>query len=323
MHNARNLGRAVPVLTYSMNSLIRSLVTAVLIAASVFAFTYGVCGGRYSRTVVGPAAYAEPRKIVHSGSKRFRLRNEDGSVVVKTHPENTIKISADIRVYARERDKDELARKYGETLIAHEGNEDSFEVVTEPMERPDELDVLVEYEVFVPEGTDVEIESASGNVLVGNGCGAVTVAGRNMDISISKPRGKVVAQSTNGRIRILDAIQDASATTINGSVFAHMLGGALKAQTTNGDIVAHVLNPNVNLCDLATRNGGITLALSEGCSADLDARTTRGTVTSDFQVASETGMAGRRHLNGKIGIGKTSLQMSTLNGNIWITRNGL
>lgn len=307
----------------TMKAFTRSTLTALLIAASIFAFTYGVCGSRYSRMVVGSPAYAVERSIVHSALPTVRIKNDDGSVIVKTHTGNSMNLSADIKVYARTEEGEFDAAKYGETLVSIQDVADAVEVISEPAERPDDVDVLVEYMVSVPIGTNIEVTNASGNVNVDGGCGAVTVLGRNTDILISEPKGKVIAQSTNGRIRVLDAIQDASLETVNGSVFAHMLRGALKAKTTNGEIVAHVLKPDVQECDLTTWNGGITLVLANGCSAALEARTTHGVVKSDFDIESAEGVARRRHVRGTIGQGQTELQMSTLNGNIWIARSGL
>ena len=136
-----------------------------------------------------------------------------------------------------------------------------------------------------------------------------------------EPAGSVLAESTNGRIRVMDAPQGATIRTVNGNVYAHMLGGRLKAATTNGAIVAHVLKPEVGACDLTSQNGGITLVMAEQCSARVDAVTGRGVVKSDFLVDSSSGVQQRKQLRGIIGRGDTMLRMDTLNGNIWITRS--
>ena len=50
-------------------------------------------------------------------------------------------------------------------------------VVTEPGERPEAIDVRVNYIVYVPEDTSVSIEGGNGNVFIGAGCGPVSAFG--------------------------------------------------------------------------------------------------------------------------------------------------
>ena len=96
-------------------------------------------------------------------------------------------------------------------------------------------------------------------------------------------------------------------------------GGENLRARPNGAIVAHRLGPDTGQFDLESRNGSITLVMPPNSSGQIDARTGRGVIKSDFVIDGPASIRKRRHLQGTIGSGDTAFTMSTLNGNIWIT----
>ena len=108
---------------------------------------------------------------------------------------------------------------------------------------------------------------------------------------------------------------------MNGSIYATVADGGLRATTANGNIVATLVKPAVKTCDLTAMNGGITLLMAADCSAEVDASTGRGTVRSELPVTAPTGQTKRRELRGRIGAGETRLNLNSLNGNISIARS--
>lgn len=250
-----------------------------------------------------------------------RIENNEGAVTVMASERKDI--AAEVRILGYERRSGALkdSDAYLATLMRVQEAGEALRVTAEPEERPEGVELLVDLHVAVPSGTNIEIFSSSGNVWVTEGCGSVTVHGRNTDIEIDGPRGDVVANSTNGRIRLVGAANDANVETVNGNVYAHMKGGSLQASTMNGAIVARVLGPEVRYCQLNAQNGGITLVLNSECAAFVEAKTGRGIIRSDFPVDTTHGVHHSRHLEGHIGPGRMYLSMETLNGNVWIARS--
>jgi DUF4097 and DUF4098 domain-containing protein YvlB len=74
--------------------------------------------------------------------------------------------------------------------------------------------------------------------------------------------------------------------------------------------------------EFATVNGGITLSLPSGASADVRASTTNGSIDSDFPI-SVRGRINRHHLSGTIGRGGPGLSLTTVNGNIRLRSSSL
>jgi len=305
-----------------MRSVLRSIFTACLIAGAVLCFSIGVLASNLPRVVGGPNV-RDSRELRLPSARALHLVNDDGSAQVYTHDVDEITVQASIKVYNQAGVEDSVLQGLVKSLVAVDALGDTLRIVTEPDERPDNIDVRVDYTIQVPVGADIDIEGSNGNVWIAKSCGRVTVRGRNTDIEISGAQGPVDAQSTNGRIRVLDAPEGARIKTVNGNIYAHMLGGSLEAATTNGAIVARVLDPSVSECTLSSQNGGITVVMTENCTATVDAVTDRGVVKSDLPVDVTAGMQKNRHLKGSIGTGHTVLMMDTLNGNIWITKGNV
>lgn len=305
-----------------MNGIMRSTATALFIAAAIQSFTVGVLAPRLPREVCRPGV-RDTRSMTLPKVRTLDITNADGAINISTHPRDVdaIEISADIRVYTQNAEQKLLAEEYLASLIQVEQEDNLLRVVSEPQERPDGLDLRVDYKVMVPEGTHINVTGTFGNVWISRGCGNISVVGNNTDIDIQEPIGKVAAKSTNGRIRVYDAAGETRLETVNGSIFANMRGGGLHAATTNGHVYATLLEPDVESCDLTVTNGGITLVMAEGFSAAIAAVTGRGTIQSDLEFQEEEGTQRLRELRGILGDGKTRLSLQSLNGDISITRS--
>jgi translation initiation factor IF-1 len=300
------------------------MTTALAIACCVQTISIIFLAPHMARRVAAAPAVQETRQLALTAAQSLTLDNDDGSVVIRTAPGGTIQAEVSLTIYTRKRGLDAEAQEYAAQLIDVRETDNGISIITEPSSRPENLEVSVKYAFTVPEGTDVRLRCANGNVRVAKGCGAVSVRGRNTDVSISDPQGEVEVETTNGRIRVARALSGADLQTVNGAVYAHVGGGELRAATTNGLILARILDANVEACHLKTLNGGISVIMAEGCSARLEARTARGRVNSDDFDAMDVseGMKRQRHVRGIIGDGRTNLTMDTLNGNILLKRAG-
>jgi hypothetical protein len=273
--------------------------------------------------MVGRPDVQETKQFTHPAEGVFRLVNSDGLVRVSTHSGPAVTGRADIRAFLRDGATVETIRDYVGSLVEIHGKDGVVEIVTEPTDRPDGIELLVVYDVQIPVGTDVEIVSNNGNVWIEPGCGRVDVKGRNTDIDIRGPRGSVVAESVNGRISVYEVPDGGQLKTVNGSVYADVAGGHLEAATANGRIVARLLGPAVAGAALSSQNGGVTLEMQAECSATILAKTARGSVRADLPLDTTSGTKQRRILQGTVGEGdsRTKITVDTLNGDISIGRS--
>jgi hypothetical protein len=140
----------------------------------------------------------------------------------------------------------------------------------------------VHYVVSVP--SSVKVEAITTN-------GGVEVAGVGAGVD---------CRTTNGRIRITDAV------------------GPVYAESTNGTVEAEVLDLREEV-SLATTNGALRLRLPQGAGADLDARTTNGSIRLEADTALTPEGARRNRLRGDLAGGGPPVRLRTTNGSISIS----
>jgi len=305
-----------------MKGQIKSIVTALVVSGLIVTVMVWKVAPTFP-PMVGKPDVEETKEFTHPAGTTFRLFNSDGLVRVSTYSGSNITGRAVIRGFLRGGRDTEALRSYVASLVDIHSDGGVVEVTTEPSARPDGIELLVVYDVQVPDGTDVEITSNNGNVWVQPGCGRVNVTGRNGDIDIRGPLGNVTAESVNGRITVFEAPEGGQLKTVNGNVYANLAGGYLDAATANGNIIARLLGPAVAGAALSSQNGGVTLEMERGCSATILARTARGSVNADFPVDTTSGTKQRKFLQGTVGEGdsRASITVDTLNGDISIARS--
>ncbi len=128
---------------------------------------------------------------------------------------------------------------------------------------------------------------------------------------------KVVLDTTNGEIEVVNVTASAQMETVNGQINARGLGGDVKASTVNGgvDIALAALTGDVNV---ETTNGGVTVRLPADAKALLLGRTTNGGLSVDGLQVEEVERS-RRRLEAKLNGGGRRIEAETTNGGITFT----
>jgi hypothetical protein len=129
---------------------------------------------------------------------------------------------------------------------------------------------------------------------------------------------KVLLNTTNGEIEVVNVTASAQLETVNGQINARGLGGDVKASTTNGgvDIALASINGDVTV---ETTNGGVTVRLPADAKALLLGRTTNGGLSVDGLQVEEVERS-RRRLEAKLNGGGRRIEAETTNGGITFTR---
>ena len=117
--------------------------------------------------------------------------------------------------------------------------------------------------------------------------------------------------TNNGGISIDDFRGTATFHARNGGLSLTNVGGDLRGETTNGGVSVSVAGDHWDGSglDVETRNGGITLNVPKGFSAELEAGTTQGRISIDFPVT-VSGTFGR-HLQTTLGSGGPKVRAIT------------
>jgi DUF4097 and DUF4098 domain-containing protein YvlB len=135
-------------------------------------------------------------------------------------------------------------------------------------------------------------------------------------------RSSATLQSVNGGISISDVVGNLEFKAVNGGVTLKRVGGNVQGHTTNGGVRIELAGDRWEGrgLDVKTTNGGVTLAIPERFSAQLEAETRNGGVHSDFPVVLPAANRPERHLSTALGSGGATLKVSTTNGGVTIKR---
>jgi hypothetical protein len=140
----------------------------------------------------------------------------------------------------------------------------------------------VDYHITVPEGARVEVETVNGSV------------------ELERLHGAIRASTVNGSMHIDGARGAVEATTVNGSI--HATYGLPGGDGRNR---------------FSTTNGSVTVSVPRNCSGEFEAQTVNGGISTDFPFE-VSGKWGPKQLRGKLGDGKGSFEITTVNGSVRI-----
>jgi Toastrack DUF4097 len=135
---------------------------------------------------------------------------------------------------------------------------------------------------------------------------------------LTLPReARLAATTVNGNVEIAGLVAAVRAASTNGDVVLEV-GGEVEATSVNGSIrVAMRRADPRSAMELSTVNGSIQLLVPAAFRAYVDARTTNGSVGSDLPLLVE-GRRSRSRLIGRLNGGNTRLTLRTTNGSIWL-----
>lgn len=202
----------------------------------------------------------------------------NGGVTVNGWDRNEVQVVAMVRAQSRTRADAEALAREVE-VIAEPGR-----VRTDGPRPQRGVNWSVSYEIMVPNRTDLDLESTNGGLDV-------------YDVA-----GDLRLRTTNGGIELARVSGDVHGRTVNGGVRVELDGDRWSGRGL----------------DLQTTNGGVTLQVPNGYSADLTASTVNGGFDVDFPVTVQ-GRIGRR-LEASLGNGGPPIRIQTTNGGVSLQR---
>lgn len=139
-------------------------------------------------------------------------------------------------------------------------------------------------------------------------------APHKMDLDARTRNGGVTLQDLEGRLTF---------ATSNGGVNLARLAGDVTGRTTNGGVNVDLLGQRWqgNGLNVETTNGGVTLTMAEGYSADFQAGTRNGGFSSDFGVTQRgNDWRSKKQLEMILGNGGPPVRVKTVNGGVRLKR---
>ena len=209
------------------------------------------------------------------------------------------------------------------------------------------------FEVEVPSGASVSIDTSGGKIEVSDVRGTVRADTSGGKIVLSRIASDVFADTSGGAIRVEEIDGDAELDTSGGSIEARRVTGAVSADTSGGSIVLFDVDGDVSadtsggrievagaggrvLADtsgggievsfapgndrggaLETSGGSLTVWIEPGVGLSIDAEASGGSIRTDLPL-SVTGSMDRGELRGTSNGGGATLKLRASGGGIRI-----
>jgi DUF4097 and DUF4098 domain-containing protein YvlB len=138
-------------------------------------------------------------------------------------------------------------------------------------------------ELRVPEGSVLELHTSNGRIDATGKSGNILARSSNGKIAITGCGGKLDVETSNGDISLEKGADRVDAKTSNGNIAIKAVRGLVHGETSNGSIDFYgELTPGKH--SFQTSNGKISLSLPASSSFRVDADTSMGEVTSEFET---------------------------------------
>ena len=177
--------------------------------------------------------------------------------------------------------------------------------------------VEVEFHVLAPESWhgSISLQTSNGRITAKDLHGEARLRTSNGAISVERQSGRLEVKTSNGRIELSQVNGVVQAETSNGPV--RIDGGTLaqngRIRTSNGPIDLRAKLDADATYELRTSNGRVNLVLHDP-DVRIDLRTSNGDIDLDTEVS--VSEFGRSRLVGRIGEGRSQLNVRTSNGDI-------
>lgn len=182
---------------------------------------------------------------------------------------------------------------------------------------------MVDYELYVPERSNLEIRSNMGVVTVRNIRGQVSVDVVEAEVRVAGVDGYVNASSIGRKaVEVTQSKGTIHATTVIGDIVLDQLeSDNVKANSTLGNITYKGDFMGGGSYNLSSTDGQISVICDEEASVEWEARTVKGSIKTNLPIKSKQHRPlwrDRHSLLGTLNEGAATVHLSTFSGPIQI-----
>jgi DUF4097 and DUF4098 domain-containing protein YvlB len=263
------------------------------------------------------SASAETRKEFHytvGQGATISLVNENGTVTVRpSNAARQVSIAATLKSDKVEVDSSQ--------------NGNRISTRTHVLQKLTADQARVDYEVSLPQDSNISIDTGSGQVRVENLQGNVTVEADNANVDIvGVSNGAVQVQTVNGKVNLADVKQcRVQVSSTGGDVqLTSVFGPKVSVKTTSGNILFAGDFNGGGTYVLMNHSGDIEVRLPSNASIDLSARSVKGAVENDFpfqkNIHPSFQLSEGRAFAGTSNSGASSVELRSFSGKIRVKK---
>jgi len=280
-------------------------------------------------------AFAAPRAVTTQTAQRdFNERDEfnqtyqlaPGARVEVSSISGSVKISnsetgtAEVQIIRTARTRADLeyykieVQQTGNSLVVRGG-------IHEPDERRNDIQVNQQVILKLPRRIDLSVSSISGSVRVGDVDGPVQASSISGSANIGNVTGKLRLSSVSGSVEVGNVGADARVSSVSGNVGLGQVNDSLDVSSVSGGVKATLISLSPRGIHIKSVSGSVEIGFKSDVNADFNAEHISGQVYLDVPNVSRESEEKSTTVRARIGAGGTPITITSVSGNIRLTRS--
>ena len=227
---------------------------------------------------------------------------------------------AEVQIIRSARTRADL--EYHKVAVEHSGNSLVVRGVQEPEERRDR-NIQVDHRVIlkVPRAIELKVSSISGHLKVGDVDGETRIHSISGHANIGNVGGKLQIQSISGNLDVGDVNADARVNSISGNVRLSQVNGSIDVNSVSGTLNTKLMSLSPQGIHIKSISGSVELGFASDVNADFSATGISGQVYLDVPNVVRDSDVREPNVRARIGSGGTPIEITSVSGNIRLTRS--
>jgi putative adhesin len=228
--------------------------------------------------------------------------------------------TAEVRIIRSARTRADL--EYHKIEVEQAGNTLVVRGIQEPESRRRE-NIQVDHHVLLklPRNIDLSVSSVSGRLKAGDVDGETHVSSISGSARIGNVGGKLQLSSVSGSVDVGNVGADARVNSISGNLRLGQVNGALDVSSVSGGVNASLFSLSPQGLHIRSVSGSIEIGFKSEVNADFTAEHISGQVDLDVPNVTRDTEENSSNVRARIGAGGTPIKISSVSGNIRLTRS--
>ena len=228
--------------------------------------------------------------------------------------------TAEVRIIRSARTRADL--EYHKIEVEQSGNSLVVRGVQEPEERRGR-NIQVDHHVILklPRRIDLSVTSVSGSLKAGDVDGQTHVSSISGSANIGDVGGKLQVSSVSGSLEVGNVGGEARVNSISGNLRLGQVNGALDVSSVSGGLNATLVSLSPQGIHINSISGSVEIGFKNEVNADFNAEHVSGQVYLDVPNVTRDSEANSSNVRARIGAGGTPITISSVSGNIRLTRS--
>ena len=232
---------------------------------------------------------------------------------------NTDTATAEVKIIRTARTRADLEhhkieiKQTGDTLV--------IRGVQEPEQRGQNIQVNHYVVLKLPRRIDLSVNSISGPIKAGDIDGQARVNSISGSATLGNVGGKLQVNSISGNLDVGNVGSDARVSSISGSLRLGQVNGSLEASSVSGNVNVTLVSLSPEGIHISSVSGSVEIGFKADVNADFKADGVSGQVYLDVPNAIRDSEVKEPNARARIGAGGTPITISSVSGNIRVTRS--